>query len=149
MPAEACAEVASVLSRFLANSYVLYVKTHGYHWNVRGPQFGSLHTLFEQHYTDLALAIDELAERIRALGENAPGSMAMFQELSELKEAEGVPIADEMIRDLAADHVTLSRIAAEVVDAAEEVEDVVTADMATSRKLFHDKAAWMLRAYLA
>ena len=143
------AGVAEALAEFLANSYVLYVKSHGYHWNVRGPYFSTLHALFEAHYTDLALAVDEIAERIRALGKDAPGSMAQFHKLAELKEATGVPSAEDMIRDLAEDHLKMSKASAALIQAAEAEDDAVTADLATARQSFHDKAAWMLRSHLA
>lgn len=148
VPYEKHAKVTQELSRFLSNSYVLYVKTHGYHWNVRGPHFGSLHTLFELQYSDLALAVDALAERIRALGENAPGSMARFHELADLTESTGVPVAEEMVHDLALDHGKMSKHAATLIAAAEAVGDAVTADLATARQAVHDKASWMLRSFL-
>lgn len=148
VPYEKNEAVSELLSEFLSDSYVIYVKTHGYHWNVRGPHFGSLHKLTEEHYQDLAAAIDVIAERIRALGENAPGSMAQFRRLSDLEEAEGVPTAEEMVRDLASDHTKMSKRAAELIKEAEDADDAVTADLATARKAFHDKASWMLRSFL-
>lgn len=115
--------IAEGLSRLLADSYTLYLKTHNYHWNVVGPQFNTLHQMFEQQYTELSTAVDEIAERIRALGVKAPGSYREFAELTSVKEAEGDVSADEMIRQLAADQETVVRTARSVfpiVDAAND-----------------------------
>ena len=141
--------VADTLSRILANTYTLYIKTHNYHWNVTGPQFASLHTMFETQYTELAAAVDTIAERIRALGHVAPGSYAAFSKLSEIKDApESPPEAMQMIRELAADNETLVRLANEANDVAEENDDVASGDMMIERMQVHSKAAWMLRAHL-
>lgn len=140
--------VAGVLSRLLADSYTLYLKTHNYHWNVTGPMFQTLHTLFEMQYTELATAVDGIAERIRALGERAPGSYREFAKLAHVKDAESVPKAEEMIRELAADHETVSRTAMEVFKEAGSHGDEATVSLVTARLEIHQKAAWMLRAHL-
>ena len=140
--------VAEALGRVLADSYTLYLKTHNFHWNVTGPNFYSLHKHFEELYTELAGAVDELAERIRALGQFAPGSYAAFGKLTKIKEANDVPGPNEMIRQLVADNETIVRAAREVKDLAEGVGDVETGDMMIERMQVHEKAAWMLRAQL-
>ena len=141
--------MAETLSRVLANTYTLYLKTHNYHWNVTGPQFASLHTLFETQYTELAAAADTIAERIRSLGHPAPGSYAAFGKLSEIKEApDSPPEAMQMIRELAADNETLIRLAEKANETADENNDVASGDMMIERMQVHSKAAWMLRAHL-
>ncbi len=144
--AEARKEVAQGLSELLADTYTLYLKTHGYHWNVTGPMFGTLHVMFEEQYAEMAAAVDEIAERIRALDHHAPGSFAEFKPLTVIAEASGVPEAMEMVKDLIAGHETLITRARGLVSTAEEVEDVATADLVTTRIDAHEKAAWMLRA---
>jgi starvation-inducible DNA-binding protein len=141
-------DIAAGLSRLLADSYTLYLKTHNYHWNVTGPQFGSLHTLFEQQYAELALAVDEIAERIRSLGIRAPGSYREFAELAAVKEATGGENADEMIRQLVAGQETVVRTAREAFPVADEANDEPTADLLTQRMQSHEKNAWMLRSLL-
>ncbi|MGH0037442.1 MAG: Dps family protein [Myxococcota bacterium] len=136
------------LSRLLADSYTLYLKTHNFHWNVKGPMFTTLHTLFETEYTELALAVDEIAERIRAVGAPAPGSYAAFARLTSIKEAEEVPIATEMVEQLASDQDTVGKAAAEVLKAAQAAGDEVSADLAIQRMQVHEKNAWMLRSHL-
>jgi starvation-inducible DNA-binding protein len=141
--------MAESLARVLANTYTLYLKTHNYHWNVTGPQFASLHTLFETQYTELAAAVDTIAERIRALGQVAPGSYAAFAKLSEIKEApDSPPEAMQMIRDLAADNEALIKLAEKANEVADESGDVASGDMMIERMQVHAKAAWMLRAHL-
>jgi starvation-inducible DNA-binding protein len=141
--------MAEMLGRVLANTYTLYLKTHNYHWNVTGPQFASLHTLFETQYTELAAAVDTVAERIRSLGHVAPGSYAAFGKLSEIKEApESPPEAMQMIRELAADNEALIKLAEKANDVADESNDVASGDMMIERMQVHSKAAWMLRAHL-
>lgn len=141
--------VAETLGRVLANTYSLYLKTHNYHWNVTGPQFASLHAMFETQYTELAAAVDTIAERIRSLGHVAPGSYAAFGKLSEIKDApEQPPEAMQMIRELAADNEALIRLAEKANDVAEENDDIATGDMMIERMQVHSKAAWMLRAHL-
>lgn len=140
--------VADKLSRLLADSYTLYLKTHNYHWNVTGPMFQTLHLLFETQYTELATAVDDIAERIRALGERAPGSYREFAKLSTVKDAETVPKAEEMIRELAADHEAVSRSVMAVFKEAGNYGDEATISLVTARLEIHQKAAWMLRAHL-
>ena len=136
------------LSRLLADSYVLYLKTHNFHWNVTGPMFTTLHTLFETEYTELALAVDEIAERIRALGAVAPGSFSAYSELATLKEAEGVPKATDMIRELVDDQAKVVAAAKAVVKAAEAAGDDATADLGIRRIQIHEKNSWMLASHL-
>ncbi len=136
------------LKVLLASSYTLYLKTHKYHWNVTGPMFTTLHTLFETQYTELALAVDELAERIRALGEKAPGSYSEFTALSLVSESTGDPKAEEMIRDLTSDQETVAKLAKELASIASEDEDEATSGIATDRQMVHEKNAWMLRSHL-
>ena len=141
-------ETTEALSRLLADSYTLYLKTHNFHWNVTGPMFTTLHTLFETEYTELALAVDEIAERIRALGAVAPGSFSAFQALSKVAEAEGVPNATGMIRDLVEDQGRVVAAAKEVVRAAEAAGDDATAALGIRRIQVHEKNAWMLASHL-
>ena len=140
--------VIQALERLLADSYTLYLKTHSYHWNVKGPMFTTLHTLFETHYTELALAVDEIAERIRALGAQAPGSYSQFQERAHVKEDTGVPKAEDMIRALVADSETVVQAAQAVVRAGEAAGDDATTDLGVRRIELHQKNAWMLRSHL-
>jgi len=141
--------IAAGLSRLLADSYTLYLKTHNYHWNVTGPMFATLHTLFETQYTELATAVDEIAERIRALGERAPGSYAEFAKLTEIEEESGSPTAEEMVARLVAGQETVARTAREVITAADAASDEPTAELLTQRMQIHEKNAWMLRSMLA
>ena len=140
--------VADALGKLLADSYTLYLKTHNFHWNVTGPMFTTLHTLFETEYTELALAVDEIAERLRALGAPAPGSYREFGSLTAIKEAEGVPPATEMLRLLVADQETVSKAAQAVIKASEKAGDDATADLGVRRVQIHEKNAWMLRSHL-
>lgn len=142
-------KVAEALSHLLADSYTLYTKTHGYHWNVTGPMFTTLHTLFEVEYTELALAVDEIAERIRAVGEVAPGSYSQFTKLATVKEAKGVPKAEDMVRELVADQQLIVEAAKKVVAAAEAAGDNPSADLGVRRMEVHQKNAWMLRSHLS
>jgi starvation-inducible DNA-binding protein len=141
-------EVSDQLARLLADTYTLYVKTLGYHWNVSGPAFPSLHQMFEDQYLELRDAIDELAERIRTWGVPAPGSSRQMAALTSIVEDDGAPEAMEMVRRLAADQETVVATAREVVRAAEEVGDIATVDLATRRIAVHEKVLWMLRAML-
>jgi starvation-inducible DNA-binding protein len=142
-------ELAASLGRALAETYILYLKTQGFHWNVVGPLFYGLHKLTEVQYQDLAEAVDELAERIRALGHPAPATFVKFLELSKLKEMSGTPTAEEGIQALISDHETISRTFREAVQVADDDDDIVTADMLTDRIKFHETAAWMLRSIIA
>ena len=140
--------IADGLSRLLADTYSLYMKTHGFHWNVTGPQFHSLHTLFMEHYNEMALAVDEIAERIRALGMFAPASYSQFAKLSTVKEETGAPSAEEMLKQLVADHETIVRTAREILPVAQEATDEATVGLVVDRMTLHEKTAWMLRAML-
>ena len=140
--------VIASLNALLADSYTLYVKTHGYHWNVTGPMFNSLHTMFEAEYMELALAVDEIAERIRALGSPAPGSYHQFSELTSLEEDSTVPAAMDMVRALVADHEAVTETARRLVRAAEDIGDDATVDLGVRRIDTHEKTAWMLRSHL-
>ena len=142
-------EVVAALSQLLADSYTLYLKTHNFHWNVSGPMFTTLHTLFETQYTELALAVDEIAERIRALGAPAPGSYAAFSKLTGLKEAEGIPSATDMIEQLADDQDAVAATARRVARLGEQCDDPASADLSIRRVEVHEKNAWMLRSHLA
>ncbi|MDC1141533.1 DNA starvation/stationary phase protection protein [Planctomycetota bacterium] len=141
-------EIAQGLSRVLADSYTLYLKTHNFHWNVTGPMFQTLHLMFEQHYNELALAVDEIAERIRALGVAAPGTYRQFAELSSIKEEDGIPEAKKMIQLLVEGHETVARTARTVFKIAEDANDQPTCDILTQRMQVHEKTAWMLRSLL-
>ncbi len=142
-------KIADGLSQLLADSYTLYLKTHNYHWNVEGPLFNTLHLMFEQHYTELATAVDEIAERIRALGVKAPGSYSAFAKLTSIEEANGDETAEEMIRQLVIGQETVARTAREAIKAADAASDEPTADLLTQRMQIHEKNAWMLRSMLA
>lgn len=137
------------LSRLLADTYTLYLKTHNYHWNVTGPMFQTLHLMFEAQYNELALAVDLIAERIRSLGEPAPGTYRQFAELSSIDEDDDVPEATEMIRRLVKGQEAVARTARSVFPAVEQAHDEATADLLTQRLQVHEKTAWMLRSLLA
>jgi starvation-inducible DNA-binding protein len=141
--------IAEGLSKLLADTYTLYLKTHNFHWNVEGPMFNTLHLMFETQYNELALAVDAIAERIRALGHAAPGSYAAYSKLSSIKEETGVPKAEEMIRQLVDGQEAVARTARAVFPAAEKASDEPTADLLTQRLQIHEKTAWMLRSLLS
>lgn len=141
-------EIAQGLSRVLADTYTLYLKTHNFHWNVTGPMFQTLHLMFEQQYNELALAVDQIAERIRALGYPAPATYSEFSNLTSIKETPGVPKATEMIRLLVEGQEAVVRTARSVFPSAEKVNDEPTADLLTQRMQVHEKTAWMLRSLL-
>jgi starvation-inducible DNA-binding protein len=143
------AKIAQGLSRLLADTYTLYLKTHNFHWNVTGPMFQTLHLMFEQQYNELALAVDLIAERIRALGFPAPGTYGEFTKLSSIKETTGVPKAEDMIRDLVAGQEAVVKTARSVFPLVEKVNDEPSADLLTQRMQVHEKTAWMLRSLLA
>ncbi|OKH46734.1 DNA starvation/stationary phase protection protein [Calothrix sp. HK-06] len=142
------ANIAEGLSRLLADTYSLYLKTHNFHWNVTGPMFQTLHLMFETQYTELALAVDLIAERIRALGFPAPGTYSDYARLSSIAETPGVPKAKEMIRLLVEGQEAVVRTARSIFPAVEEVNDEPTADLLTQRMQVHEKTAWMLRSLL-
>ena len=140
--------VCKGLNKLLADSYLLYLKTQNYHWNVTGKMFQSLHTLFEEQYLEQAAAIDVVAERIRALGEYAPGSFAAFSKVSSIKEETAIPFADEMIHNLVQGNEAVVTTAREIVALADECEDDVTTDLMIERMQIHEKNAWMLRSLI-
>ncbi|HLP90939.1 MAG TPA: Dps family protein [Nostocaceae cyanobacterium] len=141
-------KIAAGLSRLLADTYTLYLKTHNFHWNVTGPMFQTLHLMFETQYTELALAVDLIAERIRSLGYPAPGTYAEYSQLSSIPETPGVPKAKEMIRLLVEGQEAVVRTARSIFPLVEEVNDEPTADLLTQRMQVHEKTAWMLRSLL-
>lgn len=141
-------KVAEELSKVLANTYLLYAKTQNFHWNVEGSDFYSLHGMFENQYKELSEAIDEIAERIRALGAKAPGSLGEFLAKASLKEEKGHPKAESMIKQLLEDHETLAHSAKQALQTAQDEGDDVTVDMMVERIHAHDKTAWMLRSSL-
>lgn len=141
-------QIVQGLSQLLADTYSIYIKTHNFHWNVSGPMFVTLHTLFEQQYTELALAIDIIAERIRALGAFAPGSFKAFQELTSIPDMEDIPDALTMIALLLEDNETIIITARSIIPLADKAYDTPTADLATARILVHEKTAWMLTSLL-
>jgi starvation-inducible DNA-binding protein len=142
-------EIADGLSRLLADTYTLYLQTHNFHWNVTGVMFQTLHLMFEQQYNELALAVDLIAERIRALGFPAPGTYKEFAQLATIKEHEGVPAAQEMIRLLVEGQEAVVRTARSIFPVVDRAHDEPTADLLTQRMQVHEKTAWMLRSLLA
>jgi starvation-inducible DNA-binding protein len=140
--------IASGLSRLLADSYTLYLMTHNFHWNVTGPMFNTLHLMFETQYNELALAVDVIAERIRALGVPAPGTYGEFIKLSSIKEVKGVPDAKKMIQHLVDGQESVARTARSVFPLVDKASDEATADLLTQRMQIHEKTAWMLRSLL-
>ena len=143
---KACADA---LSRVLANTYVLYLKTHNYHWNVEGSNFRSLHLMFEEQYQEMWAALDEIAERIRALGEYAPGTYTKFAELATIKENQNIPGADDMLSELLADNETIIAVILEAIKVAQDAGDESTVDQLIARQTVHQKAAWMMKSTLA
>ena len=141
-------KIAEGLSALLADSYTLYLMTHNFHWNVKGPQFNSLHNMFMTQYSEQWAALDEIAERIRALGHPAPGTYKEFVKLASIKEVEGVPAANDMIRHLVAAQEATARTARQLFPVVEEAHDQPTADLITRRLEVHEKTAWMLRSLL-
>ena len=140
--------IAEGLSRVLADTYTLYLKTHNFHWNVTGPQFNTLHLMFMEQYTELWNAVDLVAERIRALGHPAPGSYKQFSKLSSFSEADGVPKAKEMLKQLVAGHEAVAKTMRKVFPSTEAAHDQPTMDLLTQRLQVHEKTAWMLRSLL-
>jgi starvation-inducible DNA-binding protein len=148
IPAKQRAEIARGLSRLLADTYVVYLKTHNFHWNVEGPMFQTLHLMFMEQYTETWNAIDLIAERIRSLGEYAPGTYKEYTKLARIKETEGVPRAEQMVRLLIQGQEAVVRTAREVLPVAERANDQPTLDLLTQRMQVHEKNAWMLRSLL-
>ena len=141
-------DIAKGLSSLLADTYTLYLKTHNFHWNVTGPMFQTLHLMFETQYTELALAVDLIAERIRSLGVYAPGTYKQFSKLSSIQEEEDVPKAQDMIRLLVEGQEAVVRTARSLYPVVEKANDEATADLLTQRIQLHEKTAWMLRSLL-
>jgi len=139
-------EVIKMMQLVLANSYGLYLKTQNYHWNVTGPQFESLHILFEKQYSDLAESVDEIAERIRALGSKAPASFSLFNELKTLADGNEDASAEEMVKGLAEDNLYMASLLKEVIVLAQQHQDEATADLCIKRIEIHEKNAWMLHS---
>jgi len=142
-------KIAEGLSKLLADTYTLYLKTHNFHWNVTGPMFNTLHLMFETQYTELALAVDLIAERIRALGYPAPGTYKEYARLSSIQEEDGVPEATEMIRKLVEGQESVIRTARSIFPLVDAASDEPSADLLTQRMQTHEKTAWMLRSMLA
>ena len=142
------AAVAAGLSKLLADTYTLYLMTHNFHWNVTGPMFNTLHEMFMTQYTDLWNSIDDVAERIRALGHFAPGTYREFGKLSTISEPTDVPEALEMVRQLVVGHEAVAKTARATLKVADAASDEPTADLLTQRLEFHEKTAWMLRSLL-
>ncbi len=141
-------EIAAGLSRLLADTYSLYLKTHNFHWNVTGPMFNTLHLMFETQYTELALAVDLIAERIRALGFPAPGTYSEYAKLTSIPEPTGVPKANEMLQQLVEGQEAVARTARSIFPIVDDAGDEPTADLLTQRMQLHEKNAWMLRSML-
>lgn len=141
-------EIANGVSKLMADTYTLYLQTHNFHWNVTGPMFQTLHLMFETHYNELWTAIDLIAERIRALGQLAPGTYSEFADLSSIKEKKGGIRAEDMVRTLVAGHEAVIRTARKVFPLAEKAQDQVTMDLLTQRMQIHEKTAWMLRSLM-
>ena len=141
-------QIAEALGRLLADTYVLYAKTHSFHWNVTGPTFSQLHALFNEQYNELWTSLDDLAERLRALGVYAPTSGKAMAAASSIKEADGVPVANDMIKELLGGHETAIKTARPIIELAQGGGDEGTADLVIGRIKAHEKAAWMLRATL-
>jgi len=138
--------IAEGLKHLLADSYTLYLQTHNFHWNVTGPRFRDLHLMFEEHYTELATAVDEIAERIRTLGVAAPGTYKSFAGLSAIKEVEGVPAAEEMVDLLTQGHEQIVKTCRKALKLAQDGDDESTAALVSDRMRIHEKTAWMLRS---
>lgn len=141
--------VAAQLKFLLADSYTLYLQTHNFHWNITGPHFIQLHTLFEEHYTELSVAVDDIAERIRSLGVYAPGTYSDFVKLSSIEEVLGVPEASEMLSILTSNHEKLVKKCRSALKAAEAADDESSAALISDRMRVHEKTAWMLRSQIS
>lgn len=139
-------QVTEALKKVLANTYAIYFKTHSYHWNVEGPNFQALHTIFEEQYTELWTEIDNLAERLRALGVYAPANTKEMMEGAAISPAAGVPKAQDMVKELADDHTKMAKILVESIEITQEAGDEVTTDIFIGRAAIHEKTAWMLRS---
>lgn len=138
--------VADGLKKVLADSYTLYLQTHNFHWNVKGPRFRELHLMFEEHYIELAVAVDDIAERIRSLGVAAPGTYRAFAELSSISEVDGVPTAEEMVDILQKSHEQVVKSCRETLKVSQAADDESSSALISDRMRIHEKTAWMLRA---
>lgn len=141
-------QISEGLGTLLADTYSLYLMSHNFHWNVTGPMFQTLHIMFEEQYTELATAIDEIAERIRALGFFAPATFSAYAKRSNIKQPEGVPNANEMIQQMVKGHEAVIKTARSIFPSVDEASDEPTADLLTQRMQIHEKSAWMLRSLL-
>ncbi|MBT8114621.1 MAG: DNA starvation/stationary phase protection protein [Arenicella sp.] len=141
--------VAQHLKNLLADSYTLYLQTHNFHWNVTGPMFTQLHLMFEEHYNELAIAVDDIAERIRSLDVAAPGTYGAFSELSSITEVNGVPAAEEMVALLTKGHEQVVKTCRKALSAAQQADDESSAALISDRMRVHEKTAWMLRALIS
>ncbi|MEM6999107.1 MAG: Dps family protein [Pseudomonadota bacterium] len=139
-------KIAEGLKHLLADSYTLYLQTHNFHWNVIGPQFRELHLMFEEHYTELSTAVDDVAERIRTLGVAAPGTYKDFARLSSIEEVDGVPASEDMVSILTKGHEQVVKTSRNVLKLAQDADDESTAALVSDRMRIHEKTAWMLRA---
>lgn len=139
-------EIAGSLKALLADSYTLYLQTHNFHWNVTGPRFRDLHLMFEEHYTELAVAVDDIAERIRTLDVAAPGTYKEFARLSSIEEVDGVPSAEDMVDTLTRGHEQVVKSCRAALKVAQQGDDESTAALVSDRMRIHEKTAWMLRA---
>lgn len=139
-------EMVTQLSVLLADSYTLYLQTHNFHWNVTGPLFRDLHLMFEEHYTELATAVDDIAERIRALGEFAPGTYKVFSELSSIEEHQEIPSAQAMIEVLVQSHEVVIKTARKALKLAQQIDDESSSSLVSDRLSIHEKTVWMLRS---
>jgi len=148
IPQDQRTQIVEGLSRLLADTYTLYLKTHNFHWNVTGPMFNTLHVMFMGQYTEMWTAVDLVAERIRSLGAPAPGSYSEFGRLTSIQEADGVPAAMEMVRQLVEGHEAVIRTARSIFAVVGDAGDEATADLLTQRLQVHEKTAWMLRSLL-
>ena len=148
IPEKERARIAEGLSKLLADTFTLYLTTHNFHWNVKGPMFQTLHLMFEAQYNELWLALDAIAERIRALGFAAPGTYSQYAKLSSIKETQGVPEAKEMIAILVSGQEAVARTARKIFPVVDKSSDEPTADLLTQRMQVHEKTAWMLRSLL-
>lgn len=140
--------IAQALSKVLADTYTLYLKTHNFHWNVTGPRFRDLHLMFEEQYTELAIAVDDIAERIRTLGHTAPGTYAQYAELTAIKENDTIPSAADMVQILTEDNETVVRTLRDALTTAGEGNDESSVSLISDRMVSHEKTAWMLRSLM-
>ncbi len=141
-------QVAEGLKRLLADTYTLYLQTHNFHWNVTGPQFRELHLMFEEHYTELAIAVDDIAERIRTLGVIAPGTYKAFAALASVEEVEDIPEASNMIAILTKSHEQVVKTCREALKLAQDADDESSVSLISDRMVLHEKTAWMLRSMI-